>query len=144
MNSAGGGSFAAASGLPVSRRLLRLERIFGQPISPPTGQAERDLSTSTGAPTPTPAGEAPGAVPGANVNAAATPTPEGGKSNANQNEQPGVVVEPGDVITLQLDEGRAFAERCPDQYAALIECAAFVNWRRIEVGERSILALSFR
>jgi RNAse (barnase) inhibitor barstar len=55
-----------------------------------------------------------------------------------------VVVEPGDVLTLQLDEGRAFAERCPDQYAALIECAAFVNWRRIEVGERSILALSFR
>src|SRR5262249_7721124 len=35
MNSGGGGSFAAASGLPVSSRLFRLERIFGQPISPP-------------------------------------------------------------------------------------------------------------
>ncbi|MDP8909736.1 MAG: barstar family protein [Chloroflexota bacterium] len=54
-----------------------------------------------------------------------------------------VVVEPGDVLTLQLDEGRAFAQRCPDQYAAVIEGAAFVNWRRIEMGERPILALSF-
>lgn len=55
-----------------------------------------------------------------------------------------VVVGPGDVLTLQLDDARAFAERCPEQYAALIECAAFVNWRCIEVGDRSILALSFR
>ncbi len=50
----------------------------------------------------------------------------------------------GDVLTLQLDEGRAFAERCPEQYQALIECAAFVNWRRIDMGFRPILALSFR
>ena len=64
----------------------------GQPISPPTGQAERDLSTSHGAATPTPAGGATDAVGGvtdANVNAAATPTPgAAGKANANQNEQP--------------------------------------------------------
>jgi len=55
-----------------------------------------------------------------------------------------MVVEPGDVLTLQLDEGRAFAERCPEQYAGLIESAAFVNWRRIEMGDRPILAVSFR
>lgn len=55
-----------------------------------------------------------------------------------------VVVAPGDVLTLQLDEGRTFARRCPEQYTALIECAAFVNWRRIEAGDRPILALSFR
>ena len=55
-----------------------------------------------------------------------------------------VVVAAGDVLTLQLDEGRAFAERCPEQYASLIACAAFVNWRRIEAGDRPILALSFR
>ena len=54
-----------------------------------------------------------------------------------------VVVEPGDVLTLQLDEGRAFAQRCPDQYSAVIKGAAFVNWRRIEMGKRPILALSF-
>ena len=55
-----------------------------------------------------------------------------------------VAVEPGDVLTLQLDEGSAFAGRCPDQYAAVIEAAAFVNWRRIKSGLRPIIALSFR
>ena len=54
-----------------------------------------------------------------------------------------VTVGPGDVLTLQLDEGSAFASRCPEQYAAMIEAAAFVNWRRIEGGLRPILALSF-
>ena len=73
-----------------------------QPISPPTGQAERNLSTTPGAPTPTPpAGGVTGALPGTtNANVAATPTPETGKPNANQNDQPGVVVEPdGDAPT---------------------------------------------
>lgn len=31
----------------------------------------------------------------------------------------------------------------PELFEALSECAAFVNWRRIEVGEPAILALSF-
>ena len=35
-----------------------------------------------------------------------------------------IVVPPGDVLTLQLDDGRVFAKRCPEQYAALIESAA--------------------
>ena len=61
----------------------------GQPISPPTGQAERDLSTTPGAPTPTtPAGGVTSAPTGANDNAAPATTPESGKANANQNEQP--------------------------------------------------------
>jgi hypothetical protein len=50
---------------------------------------------------------------------------------------------PGDVLTLQVEDSAAFAARCPEQYEALIECAAFVNWRRIDVGERPIVALSF-
>lgn len=44
-----------------------------------------------------------------------------------------------DVLTLRLDGVTSFAARCPEQYAALIECAAFVNWRRLELGERAIL-----
>ena len=48
----------------------------------------------------------------------------------------------GDVLVLELLEAKDFSERCPEQYDALIECAAFVNWRRIEIGERAILALS--
>lgn len=54
-----------------------------------------------------------------------------------------VTVEAGDVLTLQFGEASAFARRCPEQYAALLEAAAFVNWRRIESGSRPIVALSF-
>jgi RNAse (barnase) inhibitor barstar len=50
---------------------------------------------------------------------------------------------PGGVVTLHLEEAHDFALRCPDQYAALVECAGFVNWRRIEAGEPAILAVSF-
>ena len=54
-----------------------------------------------------------------------------------------ISVGPGDVLTLQLVAVKAFARRCPEQYAAVIECAAFVNWTRIESGNRPIVALSF-
>jgi len=54
-----------------------------------------------------------------------------------------IIVGAGDVLTLQLNVIDEFADRCPEQYAALIECAAFVNWRRIEVGERPIITLAF-
>lgn len=47
------------------------------------------------------------------------------------------------VVVLQLDHADDFAHRCPDQYNALIECAAFVNWRNIKVGRQAVLALSF-
>jgi hypothetical protein len=53
------------------------------------------------------------------------------------------VVAQGDTLTLQIQEARSFASRCPEQYAALVEACAFVNWRRIEAGERAILTLSF-
>ena len=55
-----------------------------------------------------------------------------------------VVVPPGDVLTLQLVGVAEFADRCPEQYAAVVECSAFVNWRRIELGNRPIVALSFQ
>jgi Barstar (barnase inhibitor) len=50
---------------------------------------------------------------------------------------------PGCVLVLQLDEARDFASRCPEQYAAVVECSAFVNWRRLEKGANAVLALSF-
>ena len=52
-----------------------------------------------------------------------------------------LVVAEGDVLTLQLGTLPDFAERCPEQNAAIVECAAFVNWRRIEMGYRPILTL---
>ncbi len=54
-----------------------------------------------------------------------------------------VTVGEGEMLTLQLDEVDGFARQCPEQYEALVECAAFVNWRRIEVGERPIVSLAF-
>ena len=56
----------------------------GQPlqsITPPTGQAERNIAPAT--PTPTPI-LVEGALPPGNVNAEATPTPKRGKGNQNQ------------------------------------------------------------
>jgi hypothetical protein len=35
---------------------------------------------------------------------------------------------PGGVLVLQLDPVDDFAARCPELYATIIECAAFVNW----------------
>ena len=52
--------------------------------------------------------------------------------------------EPGAVVTLELENEKDFESRCLEQYKAVIECAAFVNWRRLEVGKPSVLALSFR
>jgi hypothetical protein len=52
-------------------------------------------------------------------------------------------VPPGGVLTLQLDGVDEFAARCPEQYAALVECAAFVNWRRSSAGDGAVLALAF-
>jgi hypothetical protein len=56
-----------------------------------------------------------------------------------------VAVPEGDVLTLLLEDATSFAARCPEQYTAVVECAAFVNWRRIERDEplRPILALAF-
>jgi len=53
-------------------------------------------------------------------------------------------VQPGDVLTLQFLACREFRARCPEIYEALIDAVAFVNWRRIELGDPPILALSYR
>lgn len=54
-----------------------------------------------------------------------------------------ITVPVGEVLTLQLDGVDEFSVRCPEQYAELIECAAFVNWRRSSAGEGAVLALAF-
>jgi RNAse (barnase) inhibitor barstar len=55
-----------------------------------------------------------------------------------------IEVPPGELVCIALDHAQAFKLRCPDQYEAFVECAAFVNWRRLEMGEPAILVLSFR
>jgi len=52
-------------------------------------------------------------------------------------------VQPGGIVTLQLDGVEDFAARCPEQYLAIVEGAAFVNWRRVEQGQSAVLALAY-
>ena len=47
----------------------------------------------------------------------------------------------GGLVALWIDDAPEFQRRCPEQYEALIECTAFVNFRRIEVGEKPVLTL---
>lgn len=56
----------------------------------------------------------------------------------------GMVASPvasGDLLTLSIVEAAEFKRRCPEQFDALIECTAFVNFRRREVGDGPVLAL---
>jgi RNAse (barnase) inhibitor barstar len=49
----------------------------------------------------------------------------------------------GDVLVLHISGAIDLKRRCPEIYDALVECSAFVNCRRIKIGEQAVLALSF-
>lgn len=49
----------------------------------------------------------------------------------------------GSFLTIELANAQSLKQRCPEQYFDIIECSAFVNYRRIVVGEQPVLALSF-
>lgn len=53
-----------------------------------------------------------------------------------------VTVEPGEFLVLHLEHAKALAERCPEIWVALHECAAFVNGRRLEMGQSAVLAIA--
>tara|TARA_A100001391_G_C5068676_1_gene277784 strand:+ start:1505 stop:1831 length:327 start_codon:yes stop_codon:yes gene_type:complete len=50
---------------------------------------------------------------------------------------------PGETLTLQLNEYKDLKDRCPNLAEAIIECSAFVNWRNIDAGEDPRLIISF-
>ena len=52
-----------------------------------------------------------------------------------------VTVARGGVLVLRIDDPFGFRRRCPQQYDALIECSAFVNQRRTEMGDEPVVAL---
>ena len=56
---------------------------------------------------------------------------------------PGVFVEAGEIVTLELRDARGFRERCPEIYDGLVACGAYVNWRRMETGATAYLCLAF-
>ena len=51
--------------------------------------------------------------------------------------------EEGKTIILELENISSLAERNKEIYEALIECSAFVNYRKLEVGEPAALTLSY-
>jgi hypothetical protein len=52
-------------------------------------------------------------------------------------------VEKGRCLTMEIEDAEHLRAACREQYDALLQCAAFVNWRRIERGDPAVLALSF-
>ena len=54
-----------------------------------------------------------------------------------------VTVKAGEILTLEIEDVASFSLRCPEQFESLLDCSAFVNWRRLERGEPSVLALSY-
>jgi hypothetical protein len=52
-----------------------------------------------------------------------------------------VAVSAGQIMTLQINDADDFAKRCPEQFTGLIECTAFVNFRRVETGATPVLSL---
>jgi hypothetical protein len=52
-----------------------------------------------------------------------------------------VTVAADELLVLSVADAPDFKMRCPEQYEALLECAAFVNYRRAEAGRRPSIAL---
>nr|WP_242628866.1 barstar family protein [Xanthomonas oryzae] len=52
-------------------------------------------------------------------------------------------IDSGLTLSLVIEHAQEFKARCPDLFSDLVECAAFVNWRRIEAGQAPVLALAF-
>jgi hypothetical protein len=52
-----------------------------------------------------------------------------------------VTVRRGELLVLRIDQPFEFRRRCHAQYDALVESAAFVNLRRVEIGESPVIAL---
>lgn len=48
-----------------------------------------------------------------------------------------------ELVTLHVEHWKDFSRRCPEQYAALVECTAFVNWRQINGGLPPLIALAW-
>ncbi|HEY5893873.1 MAG TPA: barstar family protein [Chthoniobacterales bacterium] len=61
-------------------------------------------------------------------------SPEDGMSKIHGNKEAGLL--------LDLGECTEFAQRCPEQYEAILDSVGFVNYRRMKIGEEPILSLS--
>ncbi len=63
--------------------------------------------------------------------------------DAPEDEMTKVNIDKNETLVLHLGYIDEFVKRCPEQYAAIVECSAFVNYRRIERGGNPVLTVSF-
>jgi RNAse (barnase) inhibitor barstar len=54
-----------------------------------------------------------------------------------------ITVNVGEVLVLEVSETESFKQRCPEQFLALVECAAFVNRRYVTGGISAPLSFVF-
>ncbi|MBW4474491.1 MAG: barstar family protein [Stenomitos rutilans HA7619-LM2] len=52
-----------------------------------------------------------------------------------------ITVEKGEILILEVPDSEKFRENCPDIFEDLTANTAFVNWRRVELGDQPVLAL---
>jgi RNAse (barnase) inhibitor barstar len=52
-----------------------------------------------------------------------------------------ITVPSGSHLTLLIDDASELKRRCPEQFRDLIECCAFVNFRRVETNQEPVIAL---
>lgn len=52
-----------------------------------------------------------------------------------------VTIAPGHRLILKIDDAADFSKRCPEQFQALVDCSAFVNFRRVQLGKPPAIAL---
>lgn len=53
-----------------------------------------------------------------------------------------VWIEPGEILAIEVKSAGEFKSAAPSLWLAFLECVAFVNWRRVEVGAPPILTVS--
>ena len=53
-----------------------------------------------------------------------------------------VQVARGEILVLQLENAESLKKQAPAILRDILEMSAFVNWRRIEVGEPPVLLVS--
>lgn len=54
-----------------------------------------------------------------------------------------VFVASGETLTILIEKAAELRTAAPEIFAALVECVASVNWRRIEAGDSAYLCLAF-
>ena len=54
-----------------------------------------------------------------------------------------IFLKENEVLVLELEKVKSFKQRCPEEYDALIDSIAFVNWRNIVEGRPPVIVLAF-